>query len=123
MELTNIEISNHINALNQIKTKVTGKLGFIVAKNLRKLINEFSEFECVRNQLINKYGTVDEQGTFGIKAGTEAYNSFLKEIQEYYDIKQDVSILKVDVDTICNSSLNADEILKLDFMIIDDEQD
>lgn len=117
MKLTNLEMTTHLNTLNMIKTKVTGKLGFAVAKNIRRLANELTEFEAMKNELVLKYGKPDETGNVSIKIDSEGYDQFLQEINEYCKIEQNIDIFKVDEQDIWNSSLNADEILKLDFMI------
>lgn len=121
MKLTNIQMSNNLLYLNKIANKTKGKLAYAIARNIRKISNEVCEFEKIRNDLIAKYGTADENGISSIKANTDAYDKFLKEIEEYIYIEHDVDIYKISEEEIFKSDLTANEILWLDFMIDDNE--
>jgi len=118
MQLKNIEMSNYLSTLNQISNKVTGKFGYAVARNIRKISYEVLEFEKVKNELINKYGE-DLDGQKVIRLNTIAYKNFLNEIQEYKDITHEVDIFMIDADEVWKSDLTAQEIISLDFMIND----
>ena len=118
MKLTNIEMNNILSNLGNISDKVTGKLAYAVARNMRKIGNEIVDFENIRNKLINKYGTLDEnENNYVIKVGTEEHKKFMEEISEYTSIEHDVDIYKVDKEEIFKSNLTAKEIINLDFMI------
>lgn len=118
MKLTNIEMNNVLSNLGNISDKVTGKLAYAVARNMRKIGNEIVDFENIRNKLINKYGTLDEnENNYVIKVGTEEHKKFMEEISEYTSIEHDVDIYKVDKEEIFKSNLTAKEIINLDFMI------
>ncbi len=117
MILTNIEMSNYLMTLKNISEKVNGKLAYAVSRNMRKLANEVLEFEEIRNSLIDKHGTRNEDGISTIKIGTEAYNNFSEDISEYLGIKHEVDIFTVESEIMCNSNLNAEEMLQLDFMV------
>ncbi len=117
MELTNQQIYVYIQNLRSIATKVSGRVAYAVAKNIRKLSAEIVEYENVRDELITKYGEIAENGQTSIQIGSEGYFKFLGEIQEYDDIKQNVDILMLSPDDLYKSDLNADEIMRIDFMI------
>ena len=117
MKLTNIEMSNYLNSLQQVSNKVKGKLGYAVARNIRKISDELIEFENLRLEHIRKYGTVNENGECVIKKDTEEYEKFLTDMQEYVTIAHDVDIHMVDAEEIFKSDLTADEITTIDFMI------
>lgn len=117
MKLTNIEMSNHLNSLNQISGKVKGKLGYAVARNIRKISSELIEFENIRLEHIYKYGTKNDNGDCFIKKDTEEYNKFLTDMQEYAAITHDVDIYMINAEEIFKSDLTADEITTIDFMI------
>lgn len=121
MKLTNIQMSNNLLYLNKIANKTKGKLAYAIARNIRKISNEVCEFEKIRNDLVAKYGTADENGISSIKVNTDAYDKFLKEIEEYIYIEHDVDIYKISEEEIFKSDLTANEILWLDFMIADNE--
>ena len=117
MKLTNIEMSNHLNSLRKISNKVKGKLGYSVARNIRKISEELIEFENIRLEHIRKYGTENNNGEYVIKKDTYEYNKFLIDMQEYATIFHDVDIYMIDAEEIFKSDLTADEITTIDFMI------
>ena len=121
MKLTNVQMSNYLDALQAIAGKATGKLGYAVSRNMRKLANENVEFMQIKNELINKYGTeyVDESGEcqISIKVGTDGYSKFMEEIKEYCEITHDVDIYMIDETELYSSTLNANEMMSIDFMV------
>lgn len=121
MKLTNVQMSNYLDALQAIAGKATGKLGYAVSRNMRKLANENVEFMQIKNELINKYGKeyTDESGIsqISIKFGTDEYNKFMDEIKEYGEITHDVDIYMIDETELYSSTLNANEMMSIDFMV------
>lgn len=117
MKLKNSEISLYTQNLQGISSKVSGKLAYVVARNIRKLTDEVIEYERIKNDLIVKYGTVNENGQSVIKVNTPEYNEFLKEINEYATIEQEVNILMITPEDLYSSTLTAEEMLNIDFMI------
>ena len=121
MKLTNVQMSNYLDALQAIAGKTTGKLGYAVSRNMRKLANENVEFMQIKNELINKYGTeyIDESGAsqISIKVGTDGYSKFMEEIKEYCEITHDVDIYMIDETELYSSTLNANEMMSIDFMV------
>ena len=122
MKLTNIEMFNYLNILKEISNKVYGKLGYAVARNIRKISEENIEYEKIRLECIYKYGTLNENDTYVIKTDTEAYLNFVKDMEEISEISHEIDIYKVDVDTIIKSNLSAQEIFNIDFMIKEEEE-
>lgn len=119
MKLTNLEMLNSLNALNQISDKVYGKLGYAVARNIRKLANELVEFEQIRYDTFYKYATLNENNEYELKANTPAYQEFINEIHEIAMIVHKVDIYKIEPDIVIESELSAKEVNNLVFMIKD----
>lgn len=117
MKLKNIEMSIYLNTLRGISDKVTGKLGYSVARNMRKLASELTEFEKTKNEYIFTHGLADENGGYSIEQNTDEYKEFLEFIQEYANIEHEVDIFVVDEEELMKSELTANEMLALDFMI------
>ena len=120
MKLSNKQMDIYVHALEKISDKVTGKLAFAVAKNLRKLSNELVEYQNMNNKTIAKYGTPDEQGRYSIRIDSEEYMKYYEDMKEIQDMGSDVDIQMVNPETIENSNLNAQEILTIDFMITEE---
>ncbi len=117
MKLTNIEMSIYLNTLRSISHKVTGKLAYAVARNMRKLADELTEFEKTKNEYIFVNGLADEKGGYSIEPNTKEYNDFLEYIKEYTDIEHEVDIFTVGDEELMKSDLTANEMLSLEFMI------
>ena len=107
-----LEAYNLLNFLNNISKKCIGKLGYAVARNIRVLNTELTEFQNVRNELIRKYGTKDGDNIF-IENGSEAFFSFQNEIKQYESIELDIPLMKVNREVLENSDLSADILLVL----------
>lgn len=120
MKLTNKELYDNLSSLVEISDKVTGKIGYAVSYNIRKLTNEIPEYEKMRDELINKYGEKDETGQVGIKIGSEAYEKYMSEMKQYDDIEFDINIIMVKPEDLESSDLTAKEMLGMSFMIDED---
>ena len=115
MILTNLEMLNFLSNLNSISDKVTGKVAYFVARNIRKISSELTEF----NQIKDKY--IYEKQLYDITEESQEYQDFLLYINQFIDIKHEVEISKIDAKELYNSNLTAKDILELGFMIIDEE--
>jgi len=118
MKLTNIQMSNYMSALNKVaqSDKVSGKLAYAIARNMRKISEEGIEYDMLRRKIVEKYGEKTDEG-FAISPDSPDYEKALQEINEIGNITHDVDIFKVSEDLICNSMLNVQDILSIDFMI------
>ena len=117
MKLSNRKMDECFNALNNISEKTSGKLGYAIARNIRKLSEELVEYHSLRDKAIYKFGTQGSDGTYSIQIGSEAYDSYIEEIKEYMNIEHDVQIFTVTEEEVLKSDLNAKEMLAIDFMI------
>ena len=117
MKLTNVQMDSYLQAMQNISEKVTGKFASAVARNMRKISEELVEYQNLKNNAIFKYGEVGEDGRASIKIGSDAFEKFIEEMKEYSDIAHDVSIQKITQNELLSSSLNANEILTIDFMV------
>lgn len=122
MKLTNIKMNLYLSFLKSISNKVTGKLGYAVAKNMRKIASELIEFENIKNEYICEHGEKDKDGVFTIKKDSNEYKAFLDYIEEYALIEHEVDIFEIDEEELAKSNLTAEEMLNLEFMIKKDEE-
>lgn len=118
MKLTNQKMDDCYNALNNISERTTGRLGYAIARNLRKLSEELVEYQSLKDKAICKYGQ-EADGTYSIQIGSEAFENYINEMKEYMNIEHDVQIFTVTEDEVLSSDLNAKEMLAIDFMIQD----
>lgn len=103
--------------LNNISKKCNGKLGFAVARNIRILSTELTEYHNQRNELIKKYGT-EKGDQIIIENGSKEHADFIKEMKEYEDIELEINLMKVDEETLSNSDLSADiMVILINYMV------
>lgn len=119
MKLTNKKMDDHLSALVAVSERATGKLGYAIARNIRKLSEELTEYQSLKDKAIIKYGTTDENGQSRIQIGSPEYESYLEEMKEYMNIEHEVQIFAVTAEEVLNTDLNAKEMLAIDFMIQD----
>ena len=117
MKLTNVQMDNYLQAMQNISEKVTGKFAYAVARNMRKVSEELVEYQNLKNKAIFKYGETDETGRASIKVGSDAFEKYIEEMKEYADITHDVVIQTITKEELLSSPLNANEILTIDFMV------
>lgn len=118
MKLTNLIMLQYITYLNEIAPKTKGKLGYAVSRNIRKISEELIDFEQARMNLIYKYGVLNaESQEYIISEDTSEYKKFLDEINILSSIEHNVDIYKIDIDSIIQSDLTAQEMNNIFFMI------
>ncbi len=117
MKLTNVQMDNYLQAMQNISEKITGKLAYAVARNMRKISEELVEYQNLKNNAIFKYGEIGEDGRASILIGSDAFKKFVEEMDEYADISHEVAIQKITQAELLSSPLNANEILTIDFMV------
>jgi hypothetical protein len=111
-------MDEYFTALSEVSEKTNGKLAYGIARNLRKLSEELVEYQTLKNKAIIKHGERDENGNVAVLIGSEGYDKFIEEMKEIMDISHDVDIFTVKEEEVINSSLNAKEMLAIDFMTI-----
>ena len=96
----------------------TGKLGFAIMKNVRKLGTELEEFMAKRNELFKKYGT-EEDGVYTVPA--EKVPAFLEEYKTYSEIEMEFQPHLIDEDVFCSGGLTSEQMLTLEWMVKEEE--
>ena len=116
--MSNIELYNYIMDITEdLMTKTSGKIAYILSYNIRKMQEELTEYIKVRNELIHKYSTELPSGQYGIDTNSPIYQTFLEEMKVYNEIKHTVSLLQICPTELYDTNVNADEIVRLSCMI------
>ena len=116
MKITNLEAWSCVQMISGVKE--TGKLGFAIAKNARKLKDELKEYDAKRDELIEKYGTALGDGRFNLTS--ENASMLQEEMAEYDSIEFEFEPLKVSEEVFCGGNLTSDQMYMLMWMV--DEQ-
>lgn len=93
------------------------KVGYVAARNTRKLTDNLTEYLKFKEELIKKYGAVDEEKqTVSINPNSENFAAFTEEFDKIKDIEHEVELMKLPYEEVIGL-LNGEEILRLDFML------
>lgn len=123
MKLTNKEIYTYANNLlvefnntsNDLKLPI--KLNFYLQKNIQILKALVIEIEENRLNTIKQYGTLSDNGT-DYTIPKENYEKVTKELNELYELEQEVQIYKVSIDALSDDlMLTTKQMEALLFMI------
>lgn len=120
MKYTNLQLQNYFDVLNNIASKVTGKLAYLVTKNARKISEELQEYTDIRNNKLRQYGE-KRDGQIFLSIDSPNYQKFLTEMAEYDEIEVELDFLMAEPEDLYTSNLNAIEMDQISFMINDEE--
>lgn len=113
MKITNAEAWNRLQALKSVKE--TGLLGFAIAKNMRKLADELTEYDAKRNELIQKYGTPIEGNQYQFTS--ENAKNYYAEMAQYDSIEIEFEPMQVSEEVFCGGTLTSDQMYVLMWMV------
>ena len=113
MTMKNGEAFQSLSILSSLKE--TGKLGFAIAKNARKLMDELVEYSAKRDELIQKYG--DDLGNGSFKLSPENASKFDKEIAPYNAMDFEFSPTTVTEVEFTHGNLTSDQMYTLMWMV------
>jgi len=118
MVFKNSEAFNSLEVLSEANEK--GKLGFAIAKNRRKFLDELTEFCEMRETLARKYGEVLPDGRFTID--NDKFADFVDELKPYGEIECDIPIMRVNEETFISGTLTSQQMFVLEWMIEDENE-
>lgn len=121
--LTNLEIYTTAQALmKSITTDINlpVKVGFYIQKNMKKMTELAQEIEKSRMEIFDKYGEKDEENN-QYKFDKSVQEQVQKELNDLFDLTQDVKTNMLELDWFDDIDLNANQIAAISYMIADDE--
>lgn len=123
--LTNLEIYTTTQALMEnITTDINlpVKVGFYIQKNMKKMTELAQEIEKSRMEIFDKYGEKDEENN-QYKFDKSVQEQVQKELNDLFDLTQDVKTNMLELDWFDDIDLNANQIAAISYMITDDEDE
>ena len=117
MKLNNFELERHLQSLEPA-LKCKGRLGFVAAKNARKISDELTEYNERKNALIAEYGEQDDEGRTYINAKSERAPQFMQELNEIGTVECTVDVCTVAVADIIDQ-LTGEEMAGVAWMVSD----
>ena len=121
MKMTNTEIYTNALALNKAFTdnsqRLPVKIGFYLQKNKNMLIELARNIEESRMEIVHNYGTQIE-GTDQFQIDANKIEIAQKELNDLLDLEQEVTIYKVNIDTLPDDlTLTTEQMEAMMFMI------
>jgi hypothetical protein len=123
--LTNLEIYTTAQALMESITtdiNLPVKVGFYIQKNMKKMTELAQEIEKSRMEIFDKYGEKDEENN-QYKFDKNVQEQVQKELNDLFDLTQDVKTNMLELDWFDDIDLNANQIAAISYMITDDEDE
>lgn len=117
-----------VDMLMQLKPLLSrrDKIGYAAARNHRRLAECLTEYERFRNSLIEKYGEheKDENGnelpSISLSSTSPNFKMFLSELAPYNEMEHEVELMELPYSEVIGS-LSGEEILAIDWMLVDGE--
>ncbi|MCD8208538.1 MAG: hypothetical protein LUD72_11415 [Bacteroidales bacterium] len=113
--MTNAEMVQAIDVM--VGLSETGKLGYAIARNLRLLKTEATEYIQLRSELFQKYGI---QNGSQWRIPPENIEEYIKELGDIPSIDHEVNVFKVSEEDFVSGSLTAAQMESLLWMVKED---
>jgi len=117
MRLNNFEMENRLQSLEPA-LKCKGKLGFVAAKNARKIADELTEYVERKNALIAEYGETGDDGRTFVNTESDRAPQFLQELTAIGVIECNVDVHTVTVADILDQ-LTGEQMAGIAWMVSD----
>jgi hypothetical protein len=126
--MSNIEIYNTANALSELfndmitkEMKLPVKVNFYFQKNMNALIDMAQELEQEKNNIVLKYGTVDEEDPNRVNLSPEVLDIANKELADLFALEQEVAVNVIELDWFEGIDMTPQQLAAITFMINDEE--
>lgn len=121
---TNMDMAQMLVCMEPYLEKATGKFGYAIARNVRKVKEACAEYLQTRQNLFEELGEEEKDedgnptGRIQIKIGTDAFKEFNRRLAEFGGIKHSVEIYKVSYNVL-PKEMTAGDMLNLEWMLLD----
>lgn len=122
--MTNLEIYAYADALmNAFKEEITlpVKVNFYLQKNMTRMIEAGKEVEKARMEIIQKYGTLTEDGQ-NIEVSADMVETVNKELEDLFALEQEIKVNEIALDAFDGIDLTSAQVAAIAFMIKDEEE-
>ncbi len=122
--MTNLEIYAYANGLmDSFKEEMTlpVKVNFYLQKNMTRMIEAGKEIEKARMDIIQKYGTLTEDGQ-NIEVPADMVETVNKELEDLFALEQEIKVNEIALDAFDGIDLTSAQVAAITFMIKDEEE-
>lgn len=117
MKLKTIEAENLYEALKEISSKTKGVTGYAIAKNMRLLNTELTEYRDCKQKLFKEYGE-EKDGKIYVDKSSPDFPKFAKELDKFNNLDVEVELMKVKEEDIVESELTGEQMFMFyDYLI------
>ena len=125
--MTNNEIYTHATNLlgafeNIAELKMPVKVHFYFQKNMDNIVNMAQDIEKSRNEILQKYGTIDEE-THNYKFADEDMDKVNSDITDLFSLEQEVKNYVIPMEWVEDMELTAKQVVAFSFMIEEETEE
>lgn len=96
------------------------KVNFYLQKNMSAMIKIAEDLEKSRNEILNKYGTLNaETGEYNFEA--DKIDEANQELADLFTLEQEVPIYEISLDAFGDLPLDTDQVKAISYMIKEEE--
>jgi len=107
------------NNITQLDIPLPVKVSFYLQKNTSAVIEMAKEIENTRNEILQKYGTLGEDGNYSFEDGKlEEAN---KELVDLFELDQEVPVYEISLDAFDGVDLTSKQVQAITYMIKEEE--
>ena len=112
-----IQLAEHVMNLN---LSLPVKVNFYLQKNISSLMAIATELEKSRNEILEKYGTIDsETGNYSFE--DDALETANQELKDLFELEQEVPIYEISLDAFGDAELDTNQVQAISYMIKEEE--
>lgn len=114
MRMSNAKMEQYIDVMSGLTE--TGKLGYAIARNTRKLKEAAKDYLKIKGDLLQKYGVMSNDGKRFVVSG-DNFPKFISELGDIPDIEHDVDIFQVPEELFFGGTLTSQQMENLLWMV------
>lgn len=123
--MTNLEIFNIANSLlenfSDANMELPVKVNFYFQKNMTSIVSMAQDIDKTRMAIFTKYGKLDEE-TNQYKFEPDIVETVNKELQDLFDLEQEVKINMLKLDWFDGVNLTTQQVAALAYMIEEEDE-
>ena len=116
-EYTNDTLLQYLQTMVPVIHRARGVTAFVLNHNYKEIYDKVSPYMDIRNELIQKYGELQEDGSYNIE-DPEKLEEANEKLASYAELKLTVDIVKLPEDRMGDSNLTAGQLTSLSWMIV-----
>ena len=122
--MTNNEIyliaTQLVENISKLNLHLPVKVNFYLQKNMAAVISIAEDLEKSRNEILEKYGTLQEDGNYQFE--DDALQEANKELLDLFNLEQEVPIYEISLENFDGVELDSKQVQAISYMIKEEEE-